>query len=97
GGAGGRGGGGGRPPAAARQGRWPGRQLIDPAVRLAEHGIPISIELAQSLQETRERMTPWPASMKAFFKPDGAAYQPGDTLIQPDLAASLQLIAEQGA
>ena len=71
--------------------------MIEPAARLAEHGVPISIELAQSLQETRERMTPWPASMKAFFKPDGAAYQPGDTLIQPDLAASLQLIAEQGA
>jgi len=42
-------------------------------------------------------MAPWPASMKAFFKPDGSAYSPGETLAQPELAASLELIAEQGA
>ena len=40
---------------------------------------------------------PWPASMTAFFKADGSAYQPGETLIQPDLAASLKQIAEQGS
>ena len=83
--------------AHARHGRLPWRRLVDPAIGLAERGIPVSPELAQSLQEARERMAPWPASMKAFFKPDGAAYQPGDTLAQPDLAASLKSIAEQGA
>ena len=83
--------------AHARHGRLPWRQLVEPAVRLAEQGFPVSPELARSLREARERMTPWPASMKAFFKSDGSAYQPGETLTEPDLAASLKLIAEQGA
>jgi gamma-glutamyltranspeptidase/glutathione hydrolase len=83
--------------AHARHGRLPWRRLVEPAIGLAERGFPVTPELAQSLREARERMAPWPASMKAFFKPDGAAYQPGDILAQPDLAVSLKLIAEQGA
>ncbi|MDS4071499.1 MAG: gamma-glutamyltransferase, partial [Candidatus Competibacter sp.] len=62
-----------------------------------EQGFPVGPELAQSLQEAREWMAPWPASMKAFFKPHGSVYSPGETLAQPELAASLELIAEQGA
>ena len=80
-----------------RHGHLPWRQLVEPAIRLAEQGFPVSPELAQSLQEARERMAPWPASMKVFFKSDGSAYSPGETLAQPELAASLELIAEQGA
>jgi len=79
-----------------RHGRWPWRSLIEPAIRLAEHGFPVSPELARSLQEARAQMAPWPASRKVFFKADGAAYRPGETLVQPELAASLRLIAEQG-
>ena len=79
-----------------RHGRWPWRSLIEPAIRLAEHGFPVSPELARSLQEARAQMAPWPASRKVFFKADGGAYLPGETLVQPELAASLRLIAEQG-
>ena len=82
--------------AHARHGRLPWRSLVEPAIRLAEQGFPVSPELGRSLQEAREQMAPWPASRKAFFKPDGSAYQPGETLVQPELAASLRLIAEQG-
>ncbi len=80
-----------------RHGRLPWQQLVEPAAQLAKQGFPVDAELAQSLRETRERMAPWPASMNIFFKADGATYQPGETLAQPDLAASLKLIAEQGA
>ncbi|MER2603913.1 MAG: gamma-glutamyltransferase [Candidatus Competibacter phosphatis] len=80
-----------------RHGRLPWRQLVEPAAQLAERGFPVDAELARSLRETRERMAPWPASMKSFFKADGSTYQPGETLAQPDLAASLKLIAEQGS
>ncbi|HRD65210.1 MAG TPA: gamma-glutamyltransferase [Candidatus Competibacter sp.] len=83
--------------AHARHGRLPWRALLEPAIRLAEQGFPVGPELARSLQEAREQMAPWPASTKAFFKPDGSAYAPGETLAQPDLAASLKLIAEEGS
>ena len=80
-----------------QHGRLPWPKLVEPAIQWAERGIPVSVELAQSLRTARERMAPWPASMTAFFKADGSAYQPGETLIQPDLAASLKQIAEQGS
>ncbi|MDQ5911348.1 MAG: gamma-glutamyltranspeptidase / glutathione hydrolase [Pseudomonadota bacterium] len=80
-----------------RHGRLAWRAVVEPALRLAEQGIPVSPELAQSLREAHKRMAPWPASMKIFFKADGAPYQPGETLVQSDLATSLRLIAEQGA
>jgi len=79
-----------------RHGRLPWRRLVEPAIRLAEAGIPVTPELARSLDAARGRMAPWPASRKVFFKPDGSAYPPGEILKQPELAASLKLIAEQG-
>ena len=81
--------------AHARHGRVPWKTLVEPAIRLAG-GFPVSRELAQSLQEARDWLAPWPASMKVFFKADGSAYQPGEMLAQPDLAAALRLIADQG-
>lgn len=80
-----------------RHGRLPWPKLVEPAIQLAARGIPVSMELAQSLRTARERMTPWPTSMTAFFKADGVAYQPGETLMQPELAASLKQIAQQGS
>ncbi|MBL8249769.1 MAG: gamma-glutamyltransferase, partial [Candidatus Competibacter sp.] len=80
-----------------QHGRLPWPKLVEPALQLAERGFPVSVELAQSLRAARDRMASWPASMAVFFKADGSAYQPGETLIQPDLAASLKQIAEQGS
>jgi len=82
--------------AHGRYGRLPWPNLLLPAIRLAEQGMTVSPELAQSLQEARKQLAPWPASMRIFFKADGSAYPVGDTLIQADLAATLKLIAAQG-
>ncbi len=79
-----------------RYGRLPWQKLLEPAIRLAEQGFPVSVQLAHSLQRVRKRMAPWPASMKIFFKADGSAYRAGERLIQADLASSLKLIATQG-
>lgn len=80
-----------------RHGRLPWPKLLEPAIHLAERGIPVSAELAQSLHSARERMSRWPSSRAGFFKADGSAHAPGETLRQPDLAASLKLIGEQGS
>ena len=70
--------------------------LIQPAVGLAEDGITVTEDLAGSLAGLRDRLQRWPSSTAIFFKQDGSDYQPGDTLVQADLAQSLRLIAEQG-
>ena len=49
------------------------------------------------LETTTERFKQDPESAKIFLKPDGTPWQPGDRLIQTDLANTLELIASQGS
>jgi gamma-glutamyltranspeptidase/glutathione hydrolase len=71
-------------------------QAIAPGIELAEQGIVVSEGLAASLDGAGDRLRKWPSSAKIFLKAGGAPYQPGETLIQRDLAASLRLVTEQG-
>lgn len=45
---------------------------------------------------TTDRLADFPASIAAYRKPDGSPWQPGDRLVQPDLAATLERIANHG-
>jgi gamma-glutamyltranspeptidase / glutathione hydrolase len=69
---------------------------LAPAIGLAEYGMTVSEDLAESLEGMSDRLQKWPSSTRVFYKADGAPYQPGETLVQSDLAESLRLIAEQG-
>lgn len=82
--------------AAEQYGTMPLADLIAPAIKLAEEGMPVSVDLSESLAGLKERFEPWPESMKIFFKEGGETYQPGETLVQTDLANALKQIAEQG-
>jgi gamma-glutamyltranspeptidase / glutathione hydrolase len=70
--------------------------LIAPAIKLAREGIPIQDDVADSLPRAQTRLARWPASAKIFLKSDGSALAPGDTLIQSDLANTLEAIAQGG-
>ncbi len=70
-------------------------EVVQPAIALAE-GLTVTPDLSESLQGLESRLKAWPSSAAIFFKPDGSFYQPGETLVQADLAASLRLIAEKG-
>jgi gamma-glutamyltranspeptidase/glutathione hydrolase len=72
------------------------KEVMAPAIQLADKGILISSDLASSLKTYRKRLLRWPESKKIFFKPGGRPYEVGEKLIQKDLARSLRLIAEQG-
>jgi gamma-glutamyltranspeptidase/glutathione hydrolase len=76
-------------------GRLPWKRLVDPAVKLARDGFPISIALTRSLANVLDGLRPYPASMAQFSR-NGVPYQPGEILKQPDLARTLQRIAERG-
>lgn len=82
--------------AAERYGTMPLADLIAPAIELAENGMTVSPDLSNSLAGIGDRLSKWPESARIFYKEDGSNYQPGDTLVQADLAESLKLIAEQG-
>ncbi|SDD32548.1 gamma-glutamyltranspeptidase / glutathione hydrolase [Paracoccus isoporae] len=70
--------------------------VIAPAIRLAEEGITVTPDLADSLESLKDRLTRYPSAAAIFYKEDGALYRPGDTLVQADLAETLKKIAEQG-
>jgi gamma-glutamyltranspeptidase/glutathione hydrolase len=96
-----------------RFGKTPWAELVRPAVKLAREGFAISPELARSLNRQlapRERnadrppgrdepgrLGDFPESIAALGKPDGTPWKPGEVLIQRDLAACLDRIAERGA
>jgi gamma-glutamyltranspeptidase/glutathione hydrolase len=71
-------------------------QAAAPAIRLAEDGILVTADLADSLKALEKRMKTWPATAAIFYKEDGSFYEPGDVLKQPDLAATLKKIATEG-
>ncbi|MDR5857835.1 gamma-glutamyltransferase [Halomonas eurihalina] len=70
---------------------------LAPAIRLAEEGFEVPPRFVSGVNDTRERLEKWESSRKMFFKEDGSAYEVGDTFQQPELAATLKRIAEQGA
>jgi gamma-glutamyltranspeptidase/glutathione hydrolase len=76
-------------------GTLPWRRLLAPAVELAANGFVISKGLAESLERFISYVSDYPASVRQFSK-DGEPHVPGDTLRQPDLAATLRRIAERG-
>ncbi|MCI2395333.1 gamma-glutamyltransferase [Aliiroseovarius sediminis] len=71
-------------------------EVIEPAIRLARDGITVTADLADSLIGLEDRLKAWPSSQAIFYKEDGSFYAPGDTLVQSDLAATLQSISDQG-
>lgn len=70
-------------------------QLIEPAAKLAREGIPVEDDLADSLPGAMGRMSKFPSSMAIFAK-DGKPLSRGATLVQPDLASTLEAIRQQG-
>jgi gamma-glutamyltranspeptidase / glutathione hydrolase len=81
-----------------RFGKLPWKQVVMPAVTLAEGGFPLSEALARSLnRELQTSMAPFPASVAAYGKPGGGEWAAGDRLVLADLAKTLRAIADGGA
>jgi len=70
--------------------------VMAPAIHLAQNGFPISKRLAHEFEEEGSSLQRFAVSRRIFLN-DGKMFQPGDTLRQPELAATLKRIARNGA
>ncbi|HXV61752.1 MAG TPA: gamma-glutamyltransferase [Vicinamibacteria bacterium] len=78
------------------RGSLPWERLLEPSIRLARDGFPVTDALARSLERALERMRQYPASVAQFSK-NGRPYELGDTLKQADLSETLIRISENGS
>ncbi len=70
-------------------------EVMQPAIRLAEQGFPISEKLAREFREERSGLQQFSMSSHIFLN-DGNMFRAGDALKQPELAATLKRIAKNG-
>jgi len=79
-----------------KHGSKPWAELLQPAIRLAAEGITLSYAEARSLCGARTRLARFEHSRRIFLN-NGACFEPGDVLRQPELARTLERIARHGA
>jgi gamma-glutamyltranspeptidase / glutathione hydrolase len=77
--------------------KLPWKDLLAPAIRLADEGFVLDAALASSLNSAIWFAADFPELRRVLGKKNGAVdWQSGDRLVQKDLARTLTLIAEQG-
>ncbi len=81
--------------ALEKYGTLPLREVIKPAIKLAEKGFILDYRLAQSINAFYSDFIKYPSSMKIFTK-NGSKFEEGDRFIQKDLAKTLKLISKKG-
>jgi gamma-glutamyltranspeptidase/glutathione hydrolase len=70
--------------------------VMQPAIRLAEDGFPITEKLVREFTEERKDLQRFSMSSHIFLN-DGKMYRVGEPFRQPELAATLKGIAKNGA
>ncbi|MGS1030711.1 gamma-glutamyltransferase [Burkholderia glumae] len=82
--------------AERKYGRLTLRQVMAPAIRLARDGFVLTRGDTDILDTTTDRLRDDPDAARVFLRKDGTPLQPGDRLVQKDLAATLEGIAQHG-
>ncbi|TAE17231.1 MAG: gamma-glutamyltransferase, partial [Bacteroidetes bacterium] len=76
--------------------KLPLQKLIEPAIQLAKNGFIITESEANNLNETKAEFLQHNTQPTAFVKPNNGVWKQGDTLIQPELAATLLRLQQYG-
>ena len=82
--------------AHAKFGKLPFRHLFDPAIYIAEQGMPVTARLVDKFKFRGEDLKRLPETRAVFLKPDGTFPSVGETFHQPALARTLRTVATQG-
>ncbi len=81
--------------AHTRFGKLTRAQVLAPAIALARDGFVVTPLLARTIVSSREKLLADTLAALRFM-PNGDPLRPGDRLVQPELAATLQRIANEG-
>ncbi|RLV56228.1 hypothetical protein D9V41_07270 [Aeromicrobium phragmitis] len=71
--------------------------LLQPAVEAARGGFTADENLVREISENAERFCIFPATAELYLEPGCVVPQPGTILANPDLADTLELIAQEGS
>ncbi|WP_145525656.1 gamma-glutamyltransferase [Yersinia rohdei] len=82
--------------AQSKYGKLTRQQVMAPAIKLAREGFVLTRADTDILDTTVKRFRQDPESARIFLRQNGDALQPGDRLIQSDLAETLTAISENG-
>jgi gamma-glutamyltranspeptidase/glutathione hydrolase len=80
---------------ADKYGTLPLKTTLAPAIRIARDGFPVYARLERGYAARRAVMERYPGT-RAVYLSDGDPPQVGETMKQPDLARTLQLLADKG-
>ena len=83
--------------ALTRYGTLPRAEVMAPAIALAADGFVLTRADTDILASKATQLRRRPGAAAIFLRPDGAPLQPGDRLVQRDLAATLSRISAGGA
>ncbi|RRJ84819.1 gamma-glutamyltransferase [Aestuariirhabdus litorea] len=82
--------------ALERYGSIDRKRALAPAIKLAREGFIVPPRFTQGFEQSSKRLLSDDTTASLFYKKDGTAHQPGERFTQPQLAATLTRIAEQG-
>ena len=71
-------------------------EVMAPAIQLAEEGFTVSDITSRDIKDAYGTIIRFPATEKLYLDENGFPYEPGDTIRNPDLAATLRTIAAEG-
>ncbi len=82
--------------AVERHGSMTLAETLRPAIRLARDGFIVTAPFARNVAAHWDRIERYPATEALFSGPDGGPLQAGDRFANPELADTLERIAEEG-
>ena len=82
--------------ALERYGTMDAATVFAPAIEYAEQGFAATVKNTEFTSSVRDALLPYPSSVEAYLI-NGAAPQPGQVIVQPDLANTFRSLAEGGA
>jgi gamma-glutamyltranspeptidase/glutathione hydrolase len=80
---------------ASRYGKLPLAKSLAPAIRVAREGFPVYARMADGYAQRRDEMRRFPGT-RALYEPGGKPIAEGELFRQPDLARTLELLAQRG-